>query len=276
MGNGRIARFYPWADVIRAYTLATSGEWEPTGQLAELARSWADADDGSFYGANSETVRDWLRNGYTVPRLPDHVPLPYADLSHKPRWRRNDDPAGEFQYDEFANGETDYYAKRDGRISKAGINVEIGITFVCSTKAKVVAAYSEWCGAAITAIRAQGFDVAISFVTRVESLVPGEDRNDVHIIVNSFGEVNLAQDYSVMFSPAGYRHLMFAACTLSDETESVGRVDSGLGRCISTDWDVSWNAATRTLSFDTNQMGSTREFPAHDMTVKLAEIQASL
>jgi hypothetical protein len=266
--NGRVARFYTWADVQSEYVAVTTGAKRATGTLARLVESWD--SDTEFYGGTTAEVREWLRRGYDLPKLPDELPRPASNLSHKPRWRRSDDPEGEFQYDDFLNGETEYYLARDRVGPKPGINVEVTLDFNANVSSRVVAGWAEWVGSALRAIQGQGYDLAVTVYTPARGLYRDEDISETHIVLATFGQQKLTADWSTIWSPAGFRHLMFCACCMADEREGK-KAAPGLGSAVPEGWDVKWNGETRTLKL-TNGTGD--EVPAHELTQKLAELQA--
>jgi hypothetical protein len=280
MPDGSVARFYSLADVQSAYIEATTDrtvdgiavDAESSPALDYCVRSWT--DNPEWTGATDAEVREWIRRGYDLPTLPDDVPRPAADLSEKPRWRRSDDPEGEFQYDDFLNGEPEYYLARDRVGPKPGINVEVGFSFACNVSVDVPVAYGEWVGSALRAIQAQGYDVALSMVNRVTGNFQGryDQEDETHIVCSTFGQTKLAVDWSILWSPAGFRHLMFLAKCLPDFRESVESVSTGLGLPQNPGWGVEWAGDTRTLRFTVGE----GRFPAHDMTAKLTELQTAL
>jgi hypothetical protein len=84
------------------------------------------------------------------------------------------------------------------------------------------------------------------------------------------------REWSALFSPIGFRHLVFCAMAAPQDmdTDNPPRVPGSLGIPYSPEWKVTFDAAERRLSFLTNCRSNT--FPTEDMERQLQELVASL
>jgi hypothetical protein len=166
--------------------------------------------------------------------------------------------------------------------------MHVEVTFSSGISHEQITAYGKWVGSAIAAIQAQGYDIALRITCTVTSLYDEEARfrHETAIQVTRFGEQLLARDYAVLFSPGGYRHLLFVAqCIPGEEPvvpagvepseygEKLVTPSSGLGHCIySMDWGVEFDPEERILHVTCSQTTG-GEFPEEAMNENLREVQ---
>lgn len=288
-GIETLRRVMPYAKVAQYYRDLISGRLEPRGDtLQESVENWKSANRGSgynydFYGAGSDEMLGRLNSGYDFP--PGNLPDMPVDLTGTgPRWTFNDSE-GDYLHEEFMSGESDYYVERQIAESKPGIYLHVECSFVCDTPHETVSQYGQWVGATVAAIQGSGYDVALRLTSTLDSLYEEEagKRAEIVVQVTRFGEVLLPRDFAVLFSPGGYRHLIFLAKMIPGEeiiapagtdkrSAELVTPSGGLGTPImSHGWGVEFDADARILHFTPDSHGS--PFPEEFMSATLREVQ---
>ncbi len=231
---------YSWYELREKYLSLTD--------KFERSRTYC-IEEGIWSGASYEDACKWIKQGYDLESHSSHMSVPSMTVD-KPRWIYSDDSEGEFNYDLYAMGETEYFLSRTPRPQRAGIKVNIGYGFRADTPASTIADYGKWVGEVLFNIIAQGFDVEVNIESR------NNEKLTVLIQVSRFGEQMMMNEWSAFFSPAGHRHFVFMARRMA------GRK---IGGSIHRGWTVKWDEKERILSFDCNSMehGS---FPIESMT----------
>lgn len=237
----------------------------PSGRKRREGENWRTG--GSFYGPSMEEMAPRLRQGYEFDSTIAPQKLP--DVAYdRPRPRYTDDSEGEFNYDLYYQGETEYFLNKPKRKSVGGIRIRAEYVFAAGVSHQMITEYAQWLGTVIQSLQARGFDLEIELFSRVESCYrkagkpwSSEDRH--YIRVSRFGERIMPWDWSALFSPGGYRHFMFATMMLpAEETEL--NVAEGLGHTLAGAWDIKWHPRERVIEITNDSRGYT--FPAEDMT----------
>lgn len=283
-GN-QVRRLYEWHEVQAHYRRFAGLDWAGvtdklqqldlgTGKgIVDLASDWSKTTDKptEWYGASQDSILTRLAHGYDFPAGISGTMIPTESTGYGPAWRWNETD-GDYEHEVFLGGEPACFHDRRIEQAKPGIEVNVECSFVCDTKAETVTAYGAWVGAAVAAIEAGGYDVALCLTSTVRNLYRQEEgvTNETAIRVSRFGEPVLSRDYAALFAPGGYRHLIFAAKTIPEIEEDL-RCSYGLGTVIhGQGWNVSFDDESRTLEIGCSSMGA--EFDAESMTQMLNEI----
>ncbi len=277
-------RVVSFAHVCRWYRDLRSGV-KVKGSVMKKRQAAAQGND-QWTGASGSEMQDRLDRGYDFPlgNLPE---LPIDLEGRGPRWKFNDGE-GDYLHEEFLAGEADFYVDRIPEESKPGIYVHAEVTFSAGINHSTITAYGKWVGAALAAIQAMGHDVALRITCTVTDLYVQESgfQHETAVQVTRFGEKLLARDYAVLFSPGGYRHLLFVAQCIpgeepvvpvgtepSDYGKKLVTPNYGLGHCLfNMDWGVEFDPDQRILHFTCSQTGS-GGFPEESMDEMLKEVQ---
>lgn len=271
--DGYVTRFYDWAELATFYREIVNPEtdvsWDRSGAIDSTLRP---AQPGDWSGASAKQIVERLDDGYDLPAL-DGVATPSTLEAEKARWRWTDNPEGEYQHDAFLNGEADYYVLRDRIGPKPGINIEVAMNFSASVNESIIGQYGTFVGQTIRAMQGQGYDCAITLITRESRLLDGERKSGSCITVSRFGEVIMAHDWSAIFSPGGFRHLVFAAYIMPGFDENA-RVYSSLGHPEprKNEFDIEFDRDSRTIRIHCDARSYGGSFPAAALTDKLAKL----
>lgn len=267
--DGTISHVHSWADVAAFYR-RFAREPAPAGSgLATLTPLW----DGGWSGGTREDVLRMLDQGYDFP-AEYAQDFPVSVDGSGPRWRWNDED-GDYEHELFLAGEADYYLDRRLEPGKPGVYVHCELWFTSATTNETLAAYGQWVGAAVRAIQAMGYDVALRVTSTANGIWSGpglnpSQRHQTAIQVTRFGEQLLARDFSALFTEPGLRHLIFGAMSIPEIEYPKVQTNSSYGTLIrGQGWGVEWDEDARVLSFTCQSHGA--EFPAEDMTAMLKE-----
>ncbi len=220
-------------------------------------------------GCTLPEMNSWISNGFHVEGLRDLPPLIVGRPKRKLRFAEEGD---ELLIDLAWSVVDEHYAEWEKRNSKPGLSVEVEITYSASTKAEVIRKYQVWLARMFQTLDENRVDAEIVVSCLVKGYMAPSDvgqKYDTRIRVKRAGEAADFAAWSAMFSPGGYRMLMFAAKVM--QVESMGKeTDTGLGMPIpSPAFDIQYDA-------DANVMRVTQaqgmDFPEFEMTQKLARV----
>lgn len=259
-------RVYSYGETVKTYRGAVEHGDMLGPNHARQVQEW-ERDFGGFYGGTSEEMLERLNKGWLPPVEDgqDAQTIISSFQGTSPAWKFTDDE-GDYEHDLFLAGEPEFFLDKPPTPGKPGITIEVSIGFNCSTSAATVGDYGRWVAAAIRSIGSAGFDVALNVSGRFHSLYPemgeGEKVTNTVVVVKRFGETLLPQDFLVMFSETGYRHLFFSAMHIP-ERDGI-RISGCIGYPMQDqDWAVGYDPDTRVLHVTCPASGYT--FPREEM-----------
>jgi hypothetical protein len=270
-------RKYAWADVQDVYRTLPDTKLPATAREMDGLRSdweYSATDGHPFYEMSRETVLRKLDEGHDLPDVESPPDVPADTFEGVGRvWRWNDSE-GDYEHELWLAGEAECYLDRRLERGRPGLYVHAEVSFGGGTSPKVISEYGQWVGAAIQAIQSAGFDTSLSVTSTVDALFNDPNlRTSTAIQVNDFGEELVARDYGILFTAAGYRHLIFCAKMIPELRDGLtGR--SGLGICVhGHGWNVDYDPDDRVLTFGCASTGmGTNAFPADEMSAMLADV----
>jgi hypothetical protein len=247
-------------------------------------QEWADADATSRYewgcgvdpdGSTSQAdiVIERMRSGFPLDALTEANAVPAAIQGLKSQPRMTEDTEGEYQHDLYESGETEYYIERLPSPALIGVKVEASMSMSSGTPNHAVAAYGEWIGQLIKALKTQGFDVGLTTFSRSRDLYKDERYSENHMEVIEPGQTSIERDWSGLFAPSGYRHLNFWMKMARNRAENT-RINDALGYPEGAAWGIEFHPDTRTLRV-TNP-STFRTFPAEQLTAEVKELWLDL
>lgn len=227
--------------------------------LAQEYGKWARGDD--WTGATGEQMKSWITSGFHVPGIenatPDLIPL-------RTRRRLKFDEDGELQLDLVYSGFDYPFLEWEKRARKPGMRLEIGICFSAHTQASVISHYERWIAQALTTLEESGYDLEVTISGAVRDSWKGNPGIERTLIrVKRENEASDFAEWSALFSPGGFRHLMFLAMILAAD-DSGQDIEWHLGIPFGLDWSISLEEQTRTLTLDNPK--SPASFPEATMT----------
>ena len=208
--------------------------------------------DSSFYGgAPADTLR-WLRDGFdseafaaaagTAPQAPDR----------KVTWSDED---GDPDVGRLIGGWDDFYFAVDNADAKPPLRVNVAMDFSAMVSAETVAKYGAWVARLVLGLENAGYDLEVNIMSPGQGVWVGGGKFSTLVRVKRAGELSHFRDWSALFAPTGYRHLIFTSIALG--AERFGKVaTTGLGGPIASEWTVKHDPASETLEVRANPFSS--------------------
>lgn len=220
----------------------------------------------SWNGCSADEMADYVRNGFESPEFPigDQY-IPKADSR-----RMIFSEEGELDLALAWSGHDYPYLAWETRKTKPGIKMVVEFGFSGGVSTATIAKYGAWCLGTLAGLETRGYDIELDFcftTTGQNSSVgskgtvrsDGTNAHATRVRVKREGELTDLTEFSALFSPGGYRILMFLATGLA--ADKIGeRLDMGIGRCISHPTEIDFDTESSTLTVWANQMSSEFDF----------------
>lgn len=204
-------------------------------------------------GSGAQTL-DWLRNGYRAKEFLHSAA--YVPMGKKPRPKWGDED-GEVDPGRLMGGFDDFMLDRADVEKKPGLRVMIEFGFSAGLKAQVIRDYGAWVAGLLGALEATGYDLTVDIWVNLNNLYGGDlnVRTNLLIRVKNQNEVMDFTDWSALFAPTGYRHIIFTAKLMGGD--KIGKLaTSGLGSCVGgKTWGLSYDKESSTLKITVDQLG---------------------
>lgn len=252
-----------WRDVkdryIRSVELGESWPSQPAMDetLRKFHKQFAynekSENSDKWYGGTPHETIEWLKYGYysrEILHSAEYVPLALKDHVS---WSDED---GEADISRLIGGYDDFYLGISKQIRKPGVRVLIEMSFVWSTSTETIRQYGAWIAGLLQSLEATGYDLTIDIWIPVDEVfeddAPGI-RTHTLIRVKQENEISNFTEWSALFSPAGYRHLVFTAqCVAGDKIGK--RVNYLLGHTIGgRTWSCQYDNESSTLKITVDQ-----------------------
>jgi hypothetical protein len=266
--NGIATQFYcDWYDITSTFRRIVEHDWRYKSETTanRIINKWS--YENSFFGCTPDEMLKRLHTGYDFDKSLAPSSLPFVE-SYRKRPRYTDDPEGDYDHDLYMNGETEYFLTKPKRESLIGLRLKIRYDFNCIVNAKFIAEYGQWIGAIIESLQTRGYDLEIMVMQSSDGTygMKGNGVDQQMVRVSKFGERVMPRDWSALFSPGGYRMLLWQAIFLGAD-ESGLRLSPSLGRADGRGFDISWEPKAREITFHVNS-NANGKYPAEDMTRK--------
>jgi hypothetical protein len=242
-----------------AHQNTTSGAYPVNADSSFMGNDWA--------GFTKTEFSEWLSGGFKTDVFSGLEE--FSPPIRQKRRRFYSEDSGEMQIDLVLAGEDNPFVDFTPRDVIPGFAVNIWVDFHAGVNASVIEAYQRWVARTLYTLETEGIDLEINVVCRTRNpytTTKNGEVNETRIRVKRANEVTAFSDWSVMFSPAGFRGMMFACLCL--HAGKVGKAAAyGLGQPTSHSWGVKLNAEDRVLVFSCDS--GAREFPEDNMTAQL-------
>ncbi len=215
----------------------------------------------SWEGGSADQTRDWIRNGYNAGAAV--VGSITGAPRKRTRWREEGD---DLDITRAWSGDPTPFSTRETGV-KAGIRVNFAFTFSAMVDHSVIEQYGRWLAQFAAGYATSGHDMEISAIIEQKGVWAGNAPQVVvhHVALKKFGQNTDYTAWSPLFSPTGYRHIVFAMWAVDAMRKGYGST-SGLGYSAAKvqRWGVTFDAETSTFDI-TVPFGPSR-FPAEEMT----------
>jgi hypothetical protein len=247
-----------WSEVKDQFLrCVVGGERWQQHQGARLARLHAAPDAvNAWEGGSGNFTVGVLRHGFKADAFRSAAKrMPEAST----RRSRFNQTSGRPSAARVAAGDPNLFKRRQRVDRKPGIRVKIQCGFSASMSVDQIADYGASVAALLKTLQNQGFDMTIDLWIALDGLFSDRpnrgQRENVYVRVKKQGERADFTEWSGIFGPTGYRHLTFTAkCVAADQ---IGQRATGtLGKCIASDWGVSYDRKTNEVEITASQFGT--------------------
>lgn len=222
--------------------------------------------------ASGADITYWFNNGFRseeFENLAERVP---AALQNRPSWS---DEEGDVDLGRMAGGWDDFYLGMKERPTKPGVRVQIEMAFACGCSQKTIEQYGAWVNSLLGSMEAYGIDMVIDLWIPLDDVFASEgfgsgNRANILIRVKNANEVSDFTDWSILFSPAGFRQIGFAAiCVAGDKVNK--RVADYYGNTIGgKTWGLNYDKDQSLVTITCNQRAYAGEAIPFEALTKLA------
>jgi hypothetical protein len=236
---------YPisWSRIKADVLLGLEWGQRPTSHsayhAAEIGSGSGFLNKWSTGGATKTECVEWVKRGYKADALKIKHPSPY-DQKKKVRWNDWD---GDPDLGRALAGFDKYFYGQTKRVSKPAMTVNFEYYFSGDLPHSTVQEFGSWLAQLFTALEQRGYSLAVNAVAGINR----DNPRRVELRVKNHGERSDYTEWSSIFSPIGYRIIMFTAIIRACE-EAGARANSGLGGPFSSSPGVDYDKETRTLS----------------------------
>lgn len=224
------------------------------------------------YLASGADISYWFVNGFRseeFENLAERVP---AALQSRPSWS---DEEGDIDLGRMAGGWDDFYLGIQERPTKPGVRMQIEMSFASGVQQKTIEQYGAWVNSLLGSMEAYGIDMVIDIWVPVRNVFMddrGIDQTNFLLRVKNANEVSDFTEWSILFSPAGFRQVMFTAmCVAGDKIGK--RVNGSYGNVIGgRTWDLKYDPEESVVRITANPLAGGHEaIPFEALTKKAIE-----
>jgi hypothetical protein len=199
-----------------------------------------------WIGATRDEVRKWLRDGFKHEGLKVKSTDPY-ERSFKTRWNDWD---GDPDLGRAVAGFDRYMFGRTKTTAKPALTVNFEYYFSAAFSIDLITQYGAWLAQLFGALEQRQYSLEVNAVAGINR---DSTRGRVELQVKKHGERSDYTDWSAIFSPAGYRIIMFGAIVRACELAGV-TANSGLGGAFNSRPGVTYDEANHTLNITCGNM----------------------
>jgi hypothetical protein len=252
-----------YADLTDVWTTIVDGGDPFPGSpgAADMFRGmWG--NDPAWVGSTVAEMRDRVTNGFTAAGM-DLKPSRNA----RPRGKYRYAEEGELQADLAMSGHDMPFLKREKVKRRAGMTLDVELAMLGDAKAETLAAYGEWVARLIQGLQQRGSDLEVNIVSRANGIGGKRETSTVKVCVKRFGRKSSLKSWGAIFSPAGFRMLVFTARGIMAEHH--GHNAGGMGGSFGPAFGVEFDPTERRM---TVRCAATGRFNTEHMDRQLAEL----
>jgi hypothetical protein len=227
--------------------------------------------DGKTKDATGFDLASWVRNGFrskSFNSIAERMPM---GLQHRPTWNEEE---GDIDVGRLYGGFDDYMMGPVEQKAKPGIRIQFGFCFSCGVSNEIIAEYGAFIMALIAGMESEGFELTVDALIAVRDPFVGENgvTNNLLVRVKRAGEASDSLNWSVLFSPVGFRVLGFEAICMAGDR--LGKATNGhLGYpATGHKWDLTYDHETSTVTIMCNSSAySGEQVPAEALLKKAVD-----
>lgn len=207
-------------------------------------------EDRWIGGSAADTVR-WMKDGFKAKEFRNAGR--YVKDAAKRR-RTYNDLDGNLNLDRLYSGEEKFFEKKVKRTAKPGMTINVEYAFAAMVNAEDIQKYGAWVAGFCGSLEKQGYDLEVNVDSILDGLFRGDrGRITTRCIVKKRGQKSRFHSWSCLFSPTGYRHIMFHAYHVAGA--KIGKTpNSSLGMTIGgRKWAVEYDKDSNTVTIRCNQ-----------------------
>jgi hypothetical protein len=239
----------------------TSAKWNSQSHRNKFASEY---DGGSFAGFTKGQVTRWATKGYETEAIKGLQGLT-PPLRDKRRTLYVED-GDTIEIDRVYGGEDNFMSTSTKRQVIPGIKLNIELD-ASAASSKMLVHYQRWIAQTIYALETSGIDCEVNIFTLSRNLYREQGFRTCRQVVRvkKEGEIADFAGFSLMFSPAAFRGVMFSLFAVHADRQKLSRIGYGSG--VTSEWGVKWNSAEK--SIDVACAWTAHEFPEGQMTTAL-------
>lgn len=246
-----------WADVKGAFLSAVERGEKPSANFSgthreRLMRLHRDPERvDNWEGGSGAFTMDALKHGYKAPEFKHAAQRVPRRQRRRSSWNAQ---MGRPNSSRLICGDPNFYRKPVRRDRKPGLRLKIQAAFSASTDAATIKDYGTWVAGLIKSLESSGFDMTVDLWIPLDNLFHDRrGRENVYIRVKRSGERADFTEWSSIFGPTGYRHLIFTAKCVAGEKLGV-RTDDTLGTTLrDSKWGVEYDRAKQEVLITVHQ-----------------------
>lgn len=260
-----------WSDLKQSFLKGyDTGEFP---QYFRNRRGWMKGGNEGWNGCSADEMHGYLNNGFESPETA--IGDAYIPKSDSRRIIFGEE--GELDLALAWSGHDYPFLSWETQKRKPGIRMIAEFGFSGAISDKLIAEYGAWLLGILGGLETRGYDIEldIRFSTHAQNTsvssikFSGAPIFSTIIRVKRENELTDLSDFSALFSPGGYRMLMFLATGMAADKVNA-RLDGGIGRCVSKRTSVDFDTETSTLDIWADQMSSHYDFEAMTRMVEEA------
>jgi len=230
--------------------------------LDSLRAMWQ--QDPAWVGATVPEMKDRVKHGFTAAGM---TLKPARNVRPRSKYRYAEE--GELQIDLALSGHDMPFLNRQPRKRQAGLKLDVELAVLGGTQASVLEAYGRWVAELIQGLQQRGADLEINIVSSARNVAGRPGVCTTRVRVKRFGRKSSLKSWGAIFSPSGFRMLIFLARTMTADKYGIA-CHAAMGGSFGPSFGVEFDPKDRHLTVKCGANAHT--FPVDLMNEQLAEL----